>query len=236
MEATDKTDAFFFWTNPTGNSIEQKEMSLSVNYLMYPFNEEESNHLLFMTTKRKKHHTKYSVDNILCKIKVFFINSLLSYINQLIKIYFSYSKFRIRKIQNSLVSNKDKRATRIFFNTKLSAYFQQPISAKYTSTNPSQNKINVERLINNYPLFRSLFDLQLIQIFKHCFIQGNDIGELLCLDSLDDKTKDKIKDKKTEIKMKTLKDFEQLLLSRKYDEKYINTIKDYSSRIPQEFK
>lgn len=189
----------------------------------------------FRVCKKGRLHNKYSIDNVMARVKVFFINSLRNYINELIHKILGYCRFKIRKVSpSSLFLGKSILKTRKFFSLKVSDYFQHEISKKYIKTNPEQNILHIKGL-KKIPFFHKLFDCTLSQIYVCLFVDNKGIGDLFSLDCLDDRNKVM---EVLSIKMKTLMDFvEQLKKAHKgykgYDEEYINLIKKYSIHIQQ---
>jgi hypothetical protein len=186
----------------------------------------------FRVAKKGRVHSKYSIDNVMARVKVFFINSLLHYINKLVPKVFGYHKFRMRKvIPSSLFLCKSISMTKEFFDLKVSKYFKQEISKKYIKTNPEQNILNIDKL-NNFPFFHKFFDCTLFQIYTCLFVNNKGLGDLFSLDCLDNEKRVEV----LSVKMKTLTDFVEKLKRRKgYDEIYISLIKEYSIHIQDKF-
>lgn len=175
---------------------------------------------MFVTKKPMKRHSKYTYDNIMNRIKVFFVSSIITYINEVIRAFFTHQRFRIRKITNSLVSCKSYNINKEFYQKSLHDYFSEEISKKYFLIHRNQNTKNIEKLIH-YNFFQQLLELTLLQVFSKMFIEERGIESLITLKVLNLKQKESI----LNIKMKTLKDFEEVLAKRKYDEKYIDKIR-----------
>lgn len=178
----------------------------------------------FRVDKKGRVHNKYSIDNVMARVKVFFINSLRLYINKLIREVLGYYRFSIRKVSPTLLFlGKSILKTREFFSIKVSDYFQQEISKKYIKKDPNQNILNIERL-KKIDFFHELFDCTLSRIYVCLFVNNKGIGDLFSLDCLDPKKREKV----LSIKMKTLKDFVEKLKAHKgykgYDEEHINLI------------
>ena len=230
-EFTDETNFFMSLDNfgETDRQIGQTKITIP-DYFQINCNNEKS--ILFdvhcrdpFKILKRKYHTKYSKDNIICKIKVFFISSLLNYINSLIRAYFQYPRCLIRKIHSSLVNSKSYKRNYMFFNTTLSEYFQQRISSKYTRINVYQNIINI-RMLNEYPFFKKLFKVKLCKIYDCLFVRGKGINQLVSLDCEMRRMEQII-----QIKMNTIQD----LVKRIRDEKYKELIQKYSSTILETF-
>ena len=99
-------------------------------------------------------HNKYFQDNIIQKIKVYFIASVYDYINLLYKLYFESKGVNEKEIASKLlkkISPKVYDSIKIednlkWFSSKLKAIFSSDISSKYKTFENNFNKKKIESL------------------------------------------------------------------------------------------
>ena len=142
--------------------------------------------------KKKKKHSKYSTDNIIRKIKSYFLIYLLNFINKLIDNKYNGNigqgvlEKQLLKIDNKKFSSKyDKQ----LLNKTLEIIFSENISGIYQRYNIDHNKVLIIKLLKEEDegkreCFKKLFNLTFIECLKH-FRGSEIIEELIGLDSLD---------------------------------------------------
>jgi hypothetical protein len=142
--------------------------------------------------KKKKKHSKYSTDNIIRKIKSYFLIYLLNFINKLIDNKYNGNigqdilEKQLLKIDNKKFSSKyDKQ----LLNKTLEIIFSENISGIYQRYNIDHNKVLIMKLLKEEDegkreCFKKLFNLTFIECLKH-FRGSEIIEELIGLDSLD---------------------------------------------------
>ena len=142
--------------------------------------------------KKKKKHSKYSTDNIIRKIKSYFLIYLLNFINKLIDNKFNGNigqdilEKQLLKIDNKKFSSKDDKQ---LLNKTLEIIFSENISGIYQRYNIDHNKVLIMELLKEEDegkreCFKKLFNLTFIECLKH-FRGSEIIEELIGLDSLD---------------------------------------------------
>jgi hypothetical protein len=142
--------------------------------------------------KKKKKHSKYSTDNIIRKIKSYFLIYLLNFINKLIDNKYNGNigqdilEKQLLKIDNKKFSSKyDKQ----LLNKTLEIIFSENISGIYQRYNIDHNKVLIIKLLKEEDegkreCFKKLFNLTFIECLKH-FRGSEIIEELNGLVSLD---------------------------------------------------
>lgn len=142
--------------------------------------------------KKKKKHSKYSTDNIIRKIKSYFLIYLLNFINKLIDNKYNGNigqgvlEKQLLKIDNKKFSSKDDKQ---LLNKTLEIIFSENISGIYQRYNIDHNKVLIIKLLKEEDegkreCFKKLFNLTFIECLKH-FRGSEIIEELIGLDSLD---------------------------------------------------
>jgi len=142
--------------------------------------------------KKKKKHSKYSMDNIIIKIKSYFLIYLHNFINKLINngyndnIGHEILQKQLLKIDNKKFSSKDDKQ---LLNKTLEIIFSENISGKYKQYNKEHNKILIKKLLKEEDeekreCFKKLFNLTFVECLKH--LRGSKIiKELIGLETLD---------------------------------------------------
>ena len=187
----DKSDVF----NDKNNYLEGKSHKESIQlkikeniYLKKPFNEKKN-----LGRKKKSYeglgeHNKFSDDNIIRKCKHVILDSVLVFINEKIKLFYSDMSKRALKERTlfKLKQNQSRSSmvnyNKMFLNKTLKSIFSENISTKYSRYSPSHNKDIIEILINEKDenkrnTFNIIFNLTFFDCLKH--FRGSEIVEEL---------------------------------------------------------
>ena len=135
------------------------------------------------TNKGKIVHSSSSIDNIISKIQIHFLNFLISFINDSIKGFYGYQKFEFLNFshkEKSKVSfdylNEMKNSTIGELLLKIN------ISSKYKRNKGINiNKNNFEQLEQN-PFFKSVFNIKFLALFSKYFNNQLPLNEILVED------------------------------------------------------
>ena len=136
-----------------------------------------------ITNKGKIVHSSSSIDNIISKIQIHFLNFLISFINDSIKGFYGYQKFEFLNFshkEKSKVSfdylNEMKNSTIGELLLKIN------ISSKYKRNKGINiNKNNFEQLEQN-PFFKSVFNIKFLALFSKYFNNQLPLNEILIED------------------------------------------------------
>ena len=136
-----------------------------------------------ITNKGKIVHSSSSIDNIISKIQIHFLNFLISFINDSIKGFYGYQKFEFLNFshkEKSKVSfdylNEIKNSTIGELLLKIN------ISSKYKRNKGINiNKNNFEQLEQN-PFFKSVFNIKFLALFSKYFNNQLPLNEILIED------------------------------------------------------
>ena len=157
-------------------------------YLKKPFNEKKN-----LGRKKKSYeglgeHNKFSDDNIIRKCKHVILDSVLVFINEKIKLFYSDMSKRALKERTlfKLKQNQSRSSmvnyNKMFLYKTLKSIFSENISTKYSRYSPSHNKDIIELLINEKDenkrnTFNIIFNLTFFDCLKH--FRGSEIVEEL---------------------------------------------------------
>ena len=122
----------------------------------------------------KAKHSKYSHDNILRKIKVWFQRFLIHFSNQLILNIYGMQKFKIRKLNGMITQNVTLSFNRELINKTIAEILSNNTSVKYNSVLHEQNKKNIFKL-SSKPIFNQFFKMTYKEVYQKLFIE-NDIS------------------------------------------------------------
>jgi len=120
------------------------------------------------TIKEKKMHTKYSEDNIVAKIKTYFVNSLRDYINQ------KYSDFKknkniklLQKMSPNFSKAYSKKDNQEFLRLDVKQFVSMEVS-KRCKASPDYNKKQIEKLYEKKEAMEliELLDLKIGHVFE----------------------------------------------------------------------
>ena len=135
------------------------------------------------TNKGKIVHSSSSIDNIISKIQIHFLNFLISFINDSIKGFYGYQKFEFLNFshkEKSKVSfdylNEMKNSTigELLLNINISSKYKR-------NKGININKNNFEQLEQN-PFFKSVFNIKFLALFSKYFNNQLPLNEILVED------------------------------------------------------
>jgi hypothetical protein len=181
--------------------------------------------------RQRKKHTKNDKDNITSRIKTFFLNSIIIFINKNIKSYFGSQIYKLRKINSKFKYNAkvSENYNKKVFKTKIRILFYKSISTKYRGTPKNRNKQNIKKL-EKVSFFKKLFQIKYWKFYTYLFL--SDKYEIInkCFSNGDEKTAECMK-----IKMKNLKDLQEKLKNNN-DEKYIKEVENVAYKLEHKFR
>ena len=139
----------------------------------------DSVQVVFMTHK-KKVHDKFTNDNLLRKLKSNFMNSLIKFLNKLIRAKCGTQRMTVRKLRKEINGCSNKDYNNKLFKRTLINIFNEELSSKYTIIPEDQNTKNLGRICKA-PMFNTLLNYTYEEVFKKFYLQneGNDVYDLL---------------------------------------------------------
>ena len=166
----------------------------------------------------KGYHTKFSLDNILRKIKVQFFKKLVKYINNIIKNKYSRKVYLLKPLFGKISQNNSKNFNRALLNTKLKDIFSSfEINGKFKSVDKEYNKIVINLVYEkNLTELIDIFEMTFLDVFN-AFIEKNKTEKLNGLENLDSVVEE-IKKKENDVYVdkfqKVAMDFEKYYLKK----------------------
>ena len=136
-------------------------------------------------SNEKGNHTKYTFDNILKKIKTLGMNSYLKFLNKRIEeIYQKKDRFwKLEKIKQYQYNSSNIKFNREFFYKTLKEILSEEISDKCKRKKKNQNKILIERLLNEEKIekriiFERILNIKFIDVLNYLNGKRKDLDEL----------------------------------------------------------
>ena len=128
--------------------------------------------------KKRKFHLASSIDNILCKIQVHFLNFFISFINDVIKNHYQNKKLAFKKFNYSVKNRINKDHMNFLKNSTINdVLIKLDISYKYTKCDKDINKIILSKLEKNQ-FFKDFFQMKYLDLFKYYYNNKQPLKEL----------------------------------------------------------
>ena len=146
----------------------------------------------------KGYHTKFSHDNILRKIKVYFFKKLIKYINNLIMMKYKDKVKFLKPLISNISQNNKKSFNRELLGKKLKdAFSTYEINRKFKFCDDNYNKIVIKNIYDaNITELIDILEMNLLEVFK-IFRDSNEKQRLIGLEKLD-KVIEELKIKETD--------------------------------------
>ena len=135
----------------------------------------------------KGYHTKFSHDNILRKIKVYFFKKLIKYINNLIMMKYKDKVKFLKPLISNISQNNKKSFNRELLSKKLKeAFSTYKINGKFKSCDDNYNKIVIKNIYDaNITELIDFLEMTLLEVFK-IFRDSDEKEKLIGLEKLDE--------------------------------------------------
>ena len=134
----------------------------------------------------KGYHTKFSHDNILRKIKVYFFKKLIKYINNLIMMKYKDKVKFLKPLISNISQNNKKSFNRELLSKKLKdAFSTYKINGKFKSCDVNYNKIVIKNIYDAHITeLIDILEMTLLEVFK-IFRDSDEKEKLIGLEKLD---------------------------------------------------
>jgi len=128
--------------------------------------------------KRKKEHSSSSTDNIICKIQTHFLTFVISFVNDSVKRFFKYPKYKFADFAHK---EKSKVSFDYLDEMKNSTIgdllIKMTISPKFKCC--KDNNINNLKQLEQISFFQSLFNIKFLDLFSKYYNDKQPLKELL---------------------------------------------------------
>ena len=143
---------------------------------------------------KKKTHGKCDFDNLERKIQVHFLNFLINFCNDALKLEFGYTsnKFSFKKINYSDKTTINYKQTSYLKNLKIKDILNFKISNKYSKSDESANKDLLKRVTGTSIWLDKIFEMKYLQLFNYYYNECEPLNKIFIENkdiSLSSKTK-----------------------------------------------
>lgn len=143
---------------------------------------------------KKKTHGKCDFDNLERKIQVHFLNFLINFCNDALKLEFGYTsnKFSFKKINYSDKTTINYKQTSYLKNLKIKDILNFKISDKYSKSDESANKDLLKRVTGTSIWLDKIFEMKYLQLFNYYYNECEPLNKIFIENkdiSLSSKTK-----------------------------------------------
>ena len=165
---------------------------------------------------KKKTHGKCDFDNLERKIQVHFLNFLINFCNDALKLEFGYTsnKFSFKKINYSDKTTINYKQTSYLKNLKIKDILNFKISDKYSKSDESANKDLLKRVTGTSIWLDKIFEMKYLQLFNYYYNECEPLNKIF------------IENKDISLSSKTKSFFCLLEKKKKKKNELINTVKN----------
>ena len=127
-------------------------------------------------TSERKTHNKFFLDNLLRKIKKFFHDFVLNFVNGAIKIELekqqSKKRLKFRSISSNIVQNINILFNKRLFNSTVGNFLDNELNKKFKKKDKNSNKKNLEKIYKDYKLgnLHHILNYSLKSFYINCFL------------------------------------------------------------------
>lgn len=129
---------------------------------------------------KKKTHGKCDFDNLERKIQVHFLNFLINFCNDALKLEFGYTsnKFSFKKINYSDKTTINYKQTSYLKNLKIKDILNFKISDKYSKSDESANKDLLKRVTGTSIWLDKIFEMKYLQLFNYYYNECEPLNKI----------------------------------------------------------
>lgn len=129
---------------------------------------------------KKKTHGKCDFDNLERKIQVHFLNFLINFCNDALKLEFWYisNKFSFKKINYNDKTTINYKQTSYLKNLKIKDILNFKISDKYSKSSKSANKDLLKRVTGTSIWLDKIFEMKYLQLFNYYYNECEPLNKI----------------------------------------------------------
>jgi hypothetical protein len=156
---------------------------------------------------KKAEHTSSNIDNIIVKVQAYFINFIISFLNDCVLNYYKNQKYKFLNLARAEKLKVSKEQMNKMKNSTIKDLLENvKISKKYKQYNEDTNKKNLDALIKE-PWFQQIFDMKFLDLFVYYYNNEQPLKEITLFGR--------------KVMFKTTKSFSDLLKKNKKNEDQI---------------
>jgi len=127
---------------------------------------------------KKAEHTSSNIDNIIVKVQAYFINFIISFLNDCVLNYYKNQKYKFLNLARAEKLKVSKEQMNKMKNSTIKDLLENvKISKKYKQYNEDTNKKNLDALIKE-PWFQQIFDMKFLDLFVYYYNNEQPLKEI----------------------------------------------------------
>ena len=127
---------------------------------------------------KKAVHTSSNIDNIIVKVQTYFLNFMISFLNDCVLALYKNQKYTFLKLDRAEKLKVSKEQMNKIKNSSIKDLLEEvKISKKYKQYNEDTNKKNLDTLIKE-PWFQKIFDMKILDLFVYYYNNEQPLKEI----------------------------------------------------------
>jgi len=127
---------------------------------------------------KKAVHTSSNIDNIIVKVQTYFLNFMISFLNDCVLALYKNQKYTFLKLDRAEKLKVSKEQMNKIKNSSIKDLLEEvKISKKYKQINEDTNKKNLDALIKE-PWFQKIFDMKILDLFVYYYNNEQPLKEI----------------------------------------------------------
>ena len=123
-------------------------------------------------------HTSSNIDNIIVKVQTYFLNFMISFLNDCVLALYKNRKYTFLKLDRAEKLKVSKEQMNKIKNSSIKDLLEEvKISKKYKQYNEDTNKKNLDALIKE-PWFQKIFDMKILDLFVYYYNNEQPLKEI----------------------------------------------------------
>ena len=129
-------------------------------------------------TSKKAEHTSWSIDNIIIKVQTYFLNFVISFLNDCVLTFYKTQKYIFLKFDRAETNKVSKEQMNKMKNSTIKDLLEKvKISGKYKQYDKNTNKKNLDAL-SKESWFQQIFDMKFLYLFSYYYNNVQPLKEL----------------------------------------------------------
>ena len=127
---------------------------------------------------KKAEHTPSNIDNIIVKVQSYFLNFMISFLNDCVLTFYKNQKYTFLKFARAEKCKVSKEQMNKMKNSTIKDLLEKvKISKKFKQYNKDTNKKNLD-VLNKEPWFQKIFDMKFLDLFAYYYNNEQPLREV----------------------------------------------------------
>ena len=127
---------------------------------------------------KKAEHTSSNIDNVIVKVQAYFINFIISFLNDCVLNYYKNQKYKFLNLARAEKLKVSKEQMNKMKNSTIKDLLEKvKISKKFKQYNKDTNKKNLD-VLNKEPWFQKIFDMKFLDLFAYYYNNEQPLREV----------------------------------------------------------